>query len=110
MVPLRISALFCICLVPADSIAMLCSKAMANDGWDQTSLRRKISYVFVVVLMNLAWMVYVLAWLVIIVEMFRTLAFQPPDVYVGTWTVRTSFRGLWDKRALMMLESSWSSF
>lgn len=41
----------------------------------------------------LVLILYVLARLYLLVEMFRTLAYLPPDAYLGTWTVNMPFFG-----------------
>ncbi|RDK41246.1 hypothetical protein M752DRAFT_253414 [Aspergillus phoenicis ATCC 13157] len=43
-------------------------------------------YVFVAILLLPFTVAYIVARLFIIVEMFRTLAFLPPDAYVATWS------------------------
>ncbi|KAJ5725885.1 uncharacterized protein N7483_007242 [Penicillium malachiteum] len=92
MVLWRVSALFCTFIIPASFFASL----FADTGiyvwhWHGASLSGKIFSTFVLVILNLLGYFYVLARLFIIVEMFRTLAFQPIEAYVGTWTVNIPY-------------------
>lgn len=83
----RASALFCTCVMPAGFLTLLIREKISD--WTGGRLIWPTTGFFV--FLNLAGCVYVLARLFIIVEMFRTLAFQPIGAYVGTWTVNIPY-------------------
>ncbi|CAG8586541.1 unnamed protein product [Penicillium salamii] len=70
----------------------LTNEATSDRKNTETSIIARIFWIalaIVVILTHLAtslcFIAYILARLFILVEMFRTLAFQPADVYIGTW-------------------------
>lgn len=91
----RAAALYCTCCLPASGFLLIFSvgfaKALSARGVISGDHAEDVDNYLGVGLTLLSGGVYILARMLIIVEMFRTLAFQPVEAFMGTWTVNIPY-------------------
>ena len=91
----RAAALYCTCCLPVSGFMLIFSvgfaKALSARGVISEAQAENVDNYLGGGLTLFSGGLYMLARLFIIVEMFRTLAFQPTEAYMGTWTVNIPY-------------------
>ena len=68
---------------------------LETDALNKNCFRTGVFFLSLLILTNLvqvlSTLAYVVARLYLLVEIFRTLAYQPSDAYIGTWTVNIPY-------------------